>query len=301
MELLMGLLTKTLNMSEDDIKSVIIKEGSEDELKDDALTLLLAKDAERISLIKEKSKGDSDSQYKRGQRETAEKFENSIKTTFGIEDDLNGNDLIAKAKELNTGGSGDGKLTDDDVKAHPVFIALQTEKSKEIAQMQKDHKSALDNNENEFNAKMTRSSVNQKALAHIRSKNPVLPEDTKKADKRLNTILPELANYKFEQNGNDIIVKDLDGKLLTDAHDNAVSFDQLVDGIAEDYFDFDSGGDGGSKGTGNGGDNFGKGKFNTVKIPQSPQELQKAMEGAKSSEERQKISEAYLEAQKKDD
>lgn len=301
-ELLMSLLTKTLNLSEDDIKAVILKEGSEDELADDALQQLLDKDASRITAIKDANKGSRDDQYKRGQKETAEKFENSIKSLFGIEDDLNGDELIAKAKETIPSGSGDGKLTDDDVKAHPVFIALQTEKSKEIAQMQKDHDKALEDAEGEFNSKMTRSAVNAKAIAHIRGKNPKLPDDSAKANKRLNAILPELGKFKFEQKGNDITVKNEDGSLLTNAQGHQISFDQLVEGIADDFFDFDEGGQEGSKGTGNGGDGFGKqGKFSTTNVPSNPDELQKAMDAAKSPEERTEISKAYLEAQKKGD
>lgn len=303
LELLVGLLTKTLNLSGEDVKAILLKEGSEDELNDDALEQLLTKDADRITAIKDAGKGGRDDQFKRGLKESAERIEGAIKTAFGIEGDLTGEDLIAKVKETASGGSsGDGKLTDADIKAHPVFIALQKEKSKEIAQMQTDHEKALADAEGEFNSKMTRSSVNQKALAHIRSKNPKLPEDSAKADKRLNSILPELAKFKFEQNGSDITVKNDDGSLLQDGHGNAVTFAKLVDSIADDYFDFESGGEGGSKGTGNGRDGFGKqGKFGTVTVPDSPEALQEAMEKAKSPEERAEISKAYLEAQKESD
>lgn len=296
--MLVGLLTKTLNMSEDDLKAIILKEGSEDELNEDALQTLLTKDAERIALIKDANKGGRDDQYKRGLKDAAERVEAAIRNTFGLADDLTGDELIAKAKESSPKGSGDGQMTDDEIKAHPLFIALQQEKSKEIAQMQKDHKDALANVETDFNSKMTVTTVNQKALAYIKSKNPVLPTDSSKADKRLSTILPELAKYKFEQKGNDIIVKDENGHQLTDAHNNAVNFNDLVDSIAEDYFDFESGESDGSKGTGNGGDDFNKKPFSRVTVPQNSDDLRKALEGAKSSEERQKISEAYLESQK---
>lgn len=301
LELLVGLLTKTLNLSEDDLKAIILKEGSEDELNEDALQELLSKDADRIKAIKDANKGSRDDQYKRGLKEAAERIEESIRTTFGLENDLTGDELIAAAKDKSKGGSGEG-MTEDEVKAHPAYIALQNEKSKEIAQMQKDHKVALEKAESDFNAKMTRTSVNQRAIALIRSKNPILPEDATRANKRLNTILPELSQYTFEQNGDDIIVKDENGHQLTDPHNNPVSFDQLVTGIAEDYFDFNEGGkeDKGSKGTGNGGDSFGKKTFGKITIPQNSEELKQALENAKTSEERQEISEAFLKNQKGD-
>ncbi len=297
LDLLLGLLTKTLNMSEDDLKAVILKEGSEDELNEDALQSLLTKDADRIKAIKDGYTESKDNQYKRGLKEGAEKIEGTLKEKFGIEEDLTGEDLIAKAVETLSGRSGEGEMSESDVKTHPVYIALQNEKSKEIARMQKEHEQALANAESEFNTKMTKTSVNQRVLQHIRSKNPILPEDPKKADKRLRTILPELDQYKFEQDGNEIIVKDSNGQMLTDAHNNVVTFDRLVDTLSEDYFDFQSNDSDDTQGTGNGGNDFGKRNFDKITIPKDSKELEQALKVAKSPEERQKISEAFLESQ----
>lgn len=292
----MGLLTKTLNMSEDEIKSLIYKEDTDNELKDDALQLLLDQDAERISKIKEANKSSRDDQYKRGQRETAEKWEKDIRTTFGIEDDLTGDELLAKVVEIKAEGSGDGDLTDDKVKAHPVYIALQREKDKSIKDMEAEHKRALEEAESNFNNKVTKTSVNQRAIQYIRSKNPILPEDASKATKRLNLVTHELESYNFKQDGDDILVVDENGQLLTDAHNNPITFESLVDGIGDTYFDFqkpdDKGGKGGT-GTGNKND-FGKGNFSRVKVPQSAEELEEALKNAKTPEERTAISQAFL-------
>jgi hypothetical protein len=169
-ELLMGLLTKTLNMSEDDLKSIILKEDSE-ELREDALQKLLEKDADRIAGIKSKSKEDADNQYKRGQRETAEKFEQDIKRTFGLTSELTGDELLAEAK--STIGSGDSEdLTDDKVKAHPLYIQLLNEKKKEIDTLNQDWEKKLNEKENEFTTRVTKSTAVQKAIDMVRSKKP---------------------------------------------------------------------------------------------------------------------------------
>lgn len=302
-QILLGLLGKTLNMTEEQIKSLLYKEdGEENELKDDALQLLLQKDADRITQIKDANKAGRDDQYKRGQRETAEKWESDIREAFGLSSDLTGSDLIAKAKETKIEGSGNGEITDDQVKSHPAYMALQNEKKKEIEDINKEWGQKLKDAESDYNGKVTRSTVNSRALSHIRSMNPVLPEDATKASKRLNLVTHELSNYQFKTDGDQILVIDEDGQQLTDAHNTPVSFEDLVKDIAETYFDFsaeEDGDKGGKNGTGNQ-NKFGSGKFSKTKVPTTPEELQQAMKDAKTPEERKELSEAFLKRSKEE-
>ncbi len=301
LELLVGLLTKTLNMSEDDLKAIILKEGTEDELNEDALSSLLEKDASRISAIKEANKGSRDDQYKRGLKEAANRIEGELRDAFGLDEELTGAELIAKAKEINPGGTGDGKLTDDKVKAHPAYIALQNAKAEEIKNLNKEWEGKLKGVETEYSVKATRSTVNQQALQHIRSMNPILPEDASKANKRLNLVTNALASYNFSMDGDKIIVVDENGAQLMNEHNNPITFDELVGGIADDYFDFESGDEstGSGKGTGNKNE-FGKKGFSKIKVPTTPEELEQAMNDAKSPEERTALSEAFLKGSKED-
>ena len=130
----------------------------------------------------------------------------------------------------------------------------------------------------------------------------MVSKDSTKAEKQLSVILGELDKYQYESNGDSFTVKTEDGELLTDAHKNAVSFEDLVKRVTSDYFEFaeKEDGDNGGKGkgaTGNGNE-FGAGKFKNIQVPQTPEELKAAVRGAKSPEEAKAISEAYLEANK---
>jgi len=304
LEILLGLLTKTLNLSEDEIKSLILKEDSEDELKEDVVQILLAKDADRISQIKSKHTDESQNQYKRGIRETAEKFENDIKRIFGIESDLQGEELLAEVKSKLPEGSGEGdELTDDKVKAHPLYIALQNEKKKEIDQIKADHQIELETAKGEYDTTLLHNRVVETGVSKIKSKNPILPEDATKAQARLSVVGQKLNEYSWKADGDTLIPVDEKGHQLVDGHNNPITFDDIVENIGSTYFDFEEG-DGGAGGSGSGGGNgtgngngFGKNQFSRVKVPQTPEELQAAMQSAKTSEERAAISEAYTKAQ----
>lgn len=304
-EIMMGLLTKTLNMSEDEIKSLIYKEDSEDgELNDNALEALISKDADRISAIRDKYKNDKDDQYKRGQRETAEKFEKDIKKLFDFESELQGEDLLAEAKKqiAKEGGSSD-ELTDDKVKAHPLYIQLQNEKQREIDSLNQEWENKLNEKENEFTTRVTRSNATSKAIDLIRSKNPRLPEDASKAQKRLSVVGNELKNYNWKQDGDTLIPVDDKGHQLVDEHEKPITFDMIVENIGDLYFDFedpeDKGEDKGKGGTGTGNSNgFNSRKHGRVKVPKTAEELETAMANAKTPEERSELSKAFIEAQK---
>jgi hypothetical protein len=125
-----------------------------------------------------------------------------------------------------------------------------------------------------------------------------LPEDASKAQARLNVIGLELNKYSWKQNGDEIVPVDEKGQQLLDAHNNPITFSDIVGNIGDTYFDFQE--DGGSEsggGTGNE-NNFDRKKWDKTKVPKTPEELQKAMDSAKDPEERQAISKAYLDAQK---
>ena len=286
-------------MTEDDLKSLIYKEDSE-ELKDDALQQLLNLDSTRITGIKDNFIGNKDEQYKRALRETSERWEKDIKKAFNLETDLIGDELIAEVVKTKSKGSGDGKddLTDDKVKAHPLYIDLNNSKVRELSELKKQHQTELETKDNEFNSRTTLANVNSSALSYVRSKNPILPEDVAKAGKRLNSILPELGKYDFEKNGDSYIVKNKDGSQLVDTHNNPVSFEELLDNVSDTYLDFEEKGDG-NKGKGTGNQNkFGKDRFKNMKVPQNHDDLQTALANAKDSDERAAISKAYLEADK---
>lgn len=299
MELLMAFLTTTLKKSADEIKSLIYKEDT-DELKDDAGALLLELDAQRVSAWDEKLKTAKQEQYDRAKREVSNDFEKRIKSTFNLETDKKGDELIAEAVASRIEGGQDGELTDEKIKASNLYQQLQRDKKSEIEKLNGEWETKLQNAQSEFNQKATRQTVNQKALAVAKSLNLNISSDPIKAEKQLSVILRDLDAFSFEQNGDDFVVKKENGEQLLDSHGNPVSFSELVEGTAKGYYDVIENNDPPpGNGTGNE-NNFGGDAFKNIKVPKDGDELKNALRGAKSPEEREAISNAYIDAQKSD-
>jgi len=299
MELLMAFLTTTLKKSADDIRSLIYKEDS-DELKDDAGALLLELDAQRVSAWDEKLKTAKQEQYDRAKREVSNDFEKRIKSTFNLETDKKGDELIAEAVATKIEGGKDGELTDEKIKASNLYQQLQRDKKSEIEKLNGEWETKLTNAQSEFNQQATRQTVKQKAIAIAKSLNLKISNDPIKAEKQLNIIARDLETYNFEANGDDFVVKKENGEQLLDQHGNPVSFSELVEGTAKGYFDVnDKTDDKPGTGTENK-NNFGGGNFKNIQVPKDGEELKNALRGAKSPEEREAISNAYIDAQNSD-
>ena len=123
LEFLLAYLSKTHNKTEDEIKSLILKSDDSGELKDDYLSAVLQLDQERVANFEEEKRTAKKEQYDRAKREVSTEWEGKIKTKFGLSDtDKIGDELLDEAVATKPDGGGKGdKLTDDDVKKHPVY------------------------------------------------------------------------------------------------------------------------------------------------------------------------------------
>ena len=128
LKVLLGFATKSLNVSEDDLKEILVEDAEKGVLKEGALDALLAKDSKRVSDLKDDYKSKNDDHYNRGKSEALTKLEGELKSEFSIESDKNGlelvqevvNQKVTKAKE--EGGGGDKTITDEDVQNHQLLI-----------------------------------------------------------------------------------------------------------------------------------------------------------------------------------
>ena len=295
---LLGFLSKTQEKTEDEIKSLIYKDDDSGELKDNVLETLLNLDKERVAAFKTETKTAKDEQYNRAKREVSEDWEKKIKATFGLSDTESiGDDLLAEALASKPGDGGEkDKLTDDDVKKHPVYQQLQKNHQEEIKSINTDWEGKLSDKEAEFNRTTTMSSVSKSALAKAKALNPVLPENAEIAERQLSMVVTQLKSlgYDFKQNGDSFDVLK-DGELAKDGHDKLISFDDLVTGVTKSLFVLGEKTPG--DGTGNKND-FDKTQFKNIKTPKTPEEFKSMTEAAKTSEERTAIAKAWSESQK---
>jgi len=194
---------------------------------------ILEMDASRIS----KYKSDSDSQYKRGIKEAAEKLERELKEKFELDSDLKGVDLIdhlvvSKVEEAKSAGT-------KDITKHPEFIKMQVSIDKQLKDRDKEWEMKLQAKETEFNKSRLFEKVREKALLNLTSRNPILPNDPRKAQVWRDTYLNDLrqANYMEDETG-ELIVLAPSGEKLQTPHGKNITFDEFEKETAEKYFEY---------------------------------------------------------------
>lgn len=193
---------------------------------------ILDLDAKRI----QKLKSDSDSQYKRGIKEGASKIENAVKEKYELESDLQGVELVDFLVVKKT---EDVKNSKTDVTKHPDYIKLQVDIEKKLRERDKEWETKLSAREAEINEAKLFEKVSKRALANLKGRNPILPNDPRKAQVWEEVYLSELRKGKYmEGNDDSIIVLNAEGNPLTNTYGKPVTFDEYEKDVADKYFDY---------------------------------------------------------------
>jgi hypothetical protein len=236
---LIAYFSTTLGRENDSVASLFNEDGS---LVDNAIEQLKTWDKERVEKLREKDKNTFDNGYKKAQSEITKRVERQLKEAFDYDGDETGEELFDKITEhAKTTAASNGKpITDDDVKKHPAFIALEKQAKKDLQAAKDEAEKALTDYKGEVTKKEKFATVAEKAIALIKAKKPILPSDETKASTRLKRdVLDPLTDYNYEIAANgDIVVLDKEGKRVEDAHGNAVKFDDFVVNIASQGIDF---------------------------------------------------------------
>ena len=254
------------------------------------------------TLIKEREKKGFD----RAKSTVLSDLEKQIRKEFSVDDaELQGVDLVRhiadttrEAAEAKGGKSG--KLTDDDVKKHPLFIDLEKAKKKEVEDLKKDFDTKIKAKEDEREYDKLLTDIDSEADKIFSSiGEAVLPEDASIAAKHKKRLLiDELRSFKFQKSENgDIIVLNADGTRHEDKAGNAKGFKDLVSDIAKQNFQFKAGQERKLPGNGNpppGGNGGGKEKKYTGNAPKDASEyVGLLINGSITAEQKQEIKETY--------
>jgi hypothetical protein len=226
-DLFLSFVTKVFNKSEDELKPLIF-DG--EEIKDQAFETLVGLDTARVKRLKSESTEKFNNGYSKGKAETAEEFEKTLREHFGISEELPFIELLPKVKEQFSAKS---KLTSDDIKMHPEYLALET------SRVPKEKYEALSNEfevyKKTIDRKIKFDKVWERAEPLIESFNADWPSDPK-----IKSNLKALMKKDFESFedaefiDNDIILKK-DGKRVEDEHLNPIKFPDITKGILTNY------------------------------------------------------------------
>lgn len=238
--ILSGLLSTAYQMSGDEVAELL--EKSEEELNEnEVLKALKEKDKERVSALRTTSFDDG---YKKAEKKEKQNVEKKLKERFDVNSEKIGDELIDEIFEMlsNKPGSTDPKeVTDDDVKRHQAFLAMEKNYKKMIADQEAEFKNQLKAKETEFIRKDVLGKVGKTGLAILEKMKPLLSKDPQKAANQKGIFLKEFEGYEFEENenapGGFLVFKN--GQLYQDEHGHRVDFDKLAARIADRYFDFE--------------------------------------------------------------
>ena len=268
-----GFLSKTLKMDDEELASLYNEAG---ELT--SLTAAEKADTSRVTKLKE----ENDSQYKRGQKEVATKFETKLKEKYGVSSDETGVDLVdlILTTELEkVKGKGD-----EDITAHPEYLKLKSESDRMLKAKDKEWQKKIEDLELKHTRESMFSKVKERAFAELDNLRPILPEDAKKAQKWKEKYIEDFRAYDFtEQDGMIVVLKD--GKPLQDSHGYNKSFADLVKETAAEIFDFQTAESRTSAANQQTQSNFA--------APRNEDEFIQKMREAKTPEEQAKVMESY--------
>ncbi len=290
-EFIEGLLGKTLNLTPDQINELIYQSDAEGNqvLKPTALDDALQKNSEKIASLKKDEKTVREEGYSRGKKEALSNLEKSIKAEFGFDSTLEGEELVKELVNSKITESGKSKeITDDVIKAHPIYRELEKNKNKELDQFKLEKTAEIEKLHTEHKQSSFRKVATEKAKELFLSENPVLSEDETIRQNQIADFVArfESNNYQIEDDGT-IVMFGEDGKRLEDSQGNIVKFESFVKEKAGKLFQFKKQDASGNAGAGKADETKG------VKVPKDEGEYQTAFNNAKTTEERSAITKAW--------
>lgn len=240
-DVLIGLLSTSYKLDEQGVASLKEEDGS---WKDEAIDLLTQKDAERVATLR----GDIDrvktERYSQGKREALEALEKELRDEFGVKaTDARGKDLIKAIIAAKVQGAT--TLTEEQVKAHPLYLKLEEEYGKVPKTIEEREKAVEERLRAEWKAERDLSTVLNRARQVFKGMNPILSKDEAKAAAQMSLLDNYLKGHKYDlvvdKDGQvtDVVVLKADGSgRLEDAHGHPVKFEALVKEGASKFYDF---------------------------------------------------------------
>lgn len=243
-KILSGLLSRAYKT--DDGKLAELLDG-ENLKEDDVLNKILDIDTQRVATLKAPSvDGTFQQGYAKAKKEVLEALETQLKDEYKIETDKTGLELIAEivTENLKANGKG-GEITDDDVKKHPTYQSMVRDYKKTLADKETEFTNKITELETSQKKATTFTTIKEKANVLLETLKPILSKNPKVATTIKNQFLNELQGFDYEVQADGSVIVTKDGKAIEDAHGHSKGFDEIVKGIAENYFEF-QGNNGGS-------------------------------------------------------
>lgn len=251
LKIIKGLLSKAYKFDDGKIAELLKEADGVNE--ESIISSLLTEDAARVTILKTPKSGETyNDGYAKAKKEVLTDLENQIKTAHGIQSDKKGVELIDEiitAKSSN--GGKDGEITDDVVKRHPAFIQMEKDFKKQVSDKEKELETKTKEYETSIGKISTFTNVKSKADGIFQALKPILPKNANVAQNIKNQFYKELEGYDFEQQADGSYLVSKDGKRLEDGHGHSRDFNEIIESIAGNYFEFEENNGGANAGNNN--------------------------------------------------
>lgn len=235
LEKLIYLTTKQFNLTEEEAKAMLT--DAEGKLLDTAADVILEKDKERVKKLKEAGTALRNEGYSAAEK----KFKNIAEETFKSKTGYTGQEETFEAKfdawlaDFKEKNKAKKEITDDDIKKHALYIALEAER------VPKTDYEKLQSEYETFKSQSTRKQVMDvvagRAWDVVAKKNPILSENATIAENRKRDFLRKFEGYNYQLQDEKILIEK-DDKRLEDDHGNPKLFEDFVLELAEMNFEF---------------------------------------------------------------
>lgn len=251
LKFVLGLISKQLGITKDEAAELIYKktEGEDGkpvidktDIADDALTVVLGKDAERV--VKLKKDVDTTDIYNKAHDaakvKVLSKAEKTLAAKYGVDaEGLKLDELVEKIVTEKVTEAGTKADNADAIKKSPTYLALEKSKNTEIEKLKSEHTEALKAKDKEHANGQIANKAKSSILSLLDELKPILPKNQKAADKSKNNFLREFDAFDFEASGKDfILINKETGKREEDAQGNPVFLSSRVPEVAAESFDF---------------------------------------------------------------
>ena len=240
-EKLVSAYTKVYGKPESEIKEKLFTEVDGNlTLNDDADTVIISWDEERVNRFKTKETEAYNKGHKTAKKESLTDYEKALKAAGILDESDSGHESIIAKFETIKAEKVKGSITDDDVKKHPAYLAYEEKVKKEYLP-----KSEHDTKLAEFQAKLDNISKTEKvskikdsALKNFDPNDYILSETPEVRQNQINIIIDKiLSQFEDVEFVGDTVVMIKDGKKWEDEHGNTRSFKTLIDTVAGTLYD----------------------------------------------------------------
>lgn len=244
-EILNGFLQRAHNLPETEVAEILYPKSDDGTyntavLKEDALEKLLALDAARVASLT-KPVDTTEVYNKAVQKTEAEihgKWEKRLRDAYPSVDPerkLKGEELLNAVKAAQQQSSS---YNPDQIKKTDEYLSLERQMREALEAKEQELNTRVQEIQSQFQRQQVWGDMSKVIREQFMGLNPVLPEDSAKAQRLVDDFVQKFKDYEWQRTENGRILPLQNGQRINNQHGHAMYLEDLVAGTGNLYFDF---------------------------------------------------------------